>query len=364
MKKSFILLPVILLLAALSLLTGLWAGLLRLGWTLPNIHVDVSQSHGILMVSGFLGTVIALERVVALKKLWMFGAPLFSAFGWVLSLAFPKTGIGPLLITLGSFIMVLILAYMVRREPAIHTIMIGVGALSWFIGNALWLSGLAIYQVVYWWAAFLILTITGERLELSRVLRMTKKKRVLFLSAAGIFLAVVVLGMFANNAGARVAGLGMLSLTVWLLWFDIARRNLNHRLPLTRYISRCLFAGYFWLGFAGMLSLWYGAVYAGPPYDAVFHSIFIGFTISMIFGHAPIILPAFLNRTLPFHPSFYVSLVLLHASLIARIAGDLGGWYRLRQWGGMFNEISILLFLGMLIITIRTQPQQIPTRAQ
>jgi len=40
----------------------------------------------------------------------------------------------------------------------------------------------------------------------------------------------------------------------------------------------------------------------------VLHSIFVGFTISMIFGHAPIILPAVLNRMLPYHPSFYLSL--------------------------------------------------------
>jgi len=150
----------------------------------------------------------------------------------------------------------------------------------------------------------------------------------------------------------------MLGLALWLLWFDLARRNLLHRIPLTRYIARCLYAGYFWLGFAGIFSLWHGAVFAGLAYDAVLHSIFIGFVISMIFGHAPIILPALLNRMLPYHPSFYLSLGLLHTSLLMRIVGDLGGWYRLRQWGGLLNEISILLFLAILLITLRSQSRQ------
>ncbi len=329
-----------------------------MGWSLPDIQINLSPAHGLLMVSGFLGTIIALERVVALKKNWMFAVPLFTGLGWVVSLAFPGTALGSLLITIGSLGLVVILGIMIRREPAIHTIVIGVGTLCWFVGNVLWFSGLGVSRIVLWWAAFLVLTIVGERLELSRVLRMTRMKQILFLLSAGLFLAGIILSMFASQVGARLAGLGMLGLALWLLWFDLARRNLRHRIPLTRYIARCLYVGYFWLGFAGILSLWYGAVSAGPPYDAVLHSIFVGFTISMIFGHAPIILPAILNRMLPYHPSFYLSLILLHASLFLRIAGDLGGWYRLRQWGGLLNEISILLFLTILVITLRTQSRK------
>ena len=180
--------------------------------------------------------------------------------------------------------------------------------------------------------------------------------------AAGLFLAGVILTLAAIQVGVRLAGLGLLGLAIWLLWFDLARRNLRHPIPLTRYIARCLYAGYFWLGLGGILSLWYGAVITGPAYDAVLHSIFIGFVISMIFGHAPIILPALLNRLLPYHPSFYLGLVLLHASLLLRIAGDLGGWDLLGQWGGLLNEISILLFLAILVITLRSQSRQTTRR--
>lgn len=52
-------------LAALAI--GVWAGLLRFGWSLPGGHANLIELHGPLMVFGFLGTVISLERAVALR---------------------------------------------------------------------------------------------------------------------------------------------------------------------------------------------------------------------------------------------------------------------------------------------------------
>jgi hypothetical protein len=49
-----------------ALLAGLWAGLLRLGWPWPILRSTLPVQHGPLMVSGFLGTLIRLERAVAL----------------------------------------------------------------------------------------------------------------------------------------------------------------------------------------------------------------------------------------------------------------------------------------------------------
>lgn len=74
-----------------------------------------------------------------------------------------------------------------------------------------------------------------------------------------------------------------------------------------------------WLGIGGGLSLVFGAQVAGPRYDAVLHVVFVGFVISMIFGHAPIIFPAILGVPINFQPAFYIHLVLLHASLALRV---------------------------------------------
>ena len=66
----------------------------------------------------------------------------------------------------------------------------------------------------------------------------------------------------------------------------------------------------------------------------------------MIFAHAPIILPAILGRTTsPYQPALYVLLLLLHASLLLRVIGDLVGWWTGRQWGGLLNALAVLLFL-------------------
>jgi hypothetical protein len=73
----------------------------------------------------------------------------------------------------------------------------------------------------------------------------------------------------------------------------------------------------------------------------------------MIFGHAPIIFPAILGTPINFHPAFYLQLILLHLSLALRVIGDLALWNAGRQWGGLLNEIAILLFLGMTIYSVR-----------
>ena len=69
----------------IALLTGLWAGLLRLGWPWPPLRSTLPGHHGPLMVSGFLGTLIGLERAVELGSRWTYVTPLSTAVGVLLS---------------------------------------------------------------------------------------------------------------------------------------------------------------------------------------------------------------------------------------------------------------------------------------
>jgi len=55
-------------LGVLGLLAAMWAGLVRLGWGLPALRPGLPIAHGPLMISGFLGTLISLERAVALER--------------------------------------------------------------------------------------------------------------------------------------------------------------------------------------------------------------------------------------------------------------------------------------------------------
>lgn len=338
-------------LAVLALLAAVWAGWIRIGWPWPVIQPTLPASHGALMVSGFLGTLISVERVVALRKRWLYFAPAFSALGGLLLTVGVRGAAGPLLLTLGSAGLVVIFIVIVRQHPALYTYAMGCGALLWLVGNALWLFGRPIYQIVFWWAGFLILTIAGERLELGRLARLSRAVELAFLGTLGVTLLGLIVRTFSLDWGTRLSGVGMLTLSAWLLCFDIARRTVR-KPGLPRYVAICLLSGYVWLVVAGMFALWFGGIAAGFRYDALLHAIFLGFVFSMIFGHAPIIFPAILGIQIHFHPWLYVQLALLHLSLVLRVSGDLLNSAVVRRWGGLLNGIALLLFLAGIVVTL------------
>jgi hypothetical protein len=245
---------------------------------------------------------------------------------------------------------VAIFASLLRGQRDLATFTMGVGALCWLVGNLLWLSGSSLPQLVPWWMAFLVLTIAGERLELSRFLAPPTGAGRTFGVCMSTVLAGCILVSLQVEWGARVLGLGLLGLTLWLVHYDVARRTVSQS-GLTRFTAVCLLSGYFWLAVSGLLGIGLGLPGAGPIYDALLHALFVGFALSMVFGHAPIIFPAVLNRPIVFRRAFYLHVALLHVSLVMRLAGDLAGVSLLRSCGGLLNVAAIGLFL---INTIRS----------
>src|SRR5664279_2613379 len=103
----------------------------------------------------------------------------------------------------------------------------------------------------------------------------------------------------------------------------------------------CLLTGYVWLAVAAGLWTWHGSLTQGPAYDAALRAVFLGFAMSMVFGHAPVILPAVLRVRLPHHPRDYAVLVLLHVSLALRIVGgDYGQVDWLRLSAGILGVVT------------------------
>jgi len=70
-----------LVIGAVAMAFGLWTGLVRIGLSLPGGTFLASELHGAFMIAGFLGTVISLERAVALGRWWAYTAPALSAAG-------------------------------------------------------------------------------------------------------------------------------------------------------------------------------------------------------------------------------------------------------------------------------------------
>jgi hypothetical protein len=345
----------LLLLAMLTLLSGLWAGLLRLGWQLPPLAPRLAGVHGPLMVSGFLGTLISLERVVALdmrgqQRRIYYLAPLLAALGALLTMLALPPGIGRSLSVLGAAGLVLMFGQIYRLQPTTDHAVMGLGALLWLAGNGLWLAGQPLATVAPWWAGFFILTIAGERLELARVLLLRRSARGQFLASTGLLLAGLLLQLLWFDGGLRFFSLALLAIGFWLLRYDIARRTIR-RPGLTRFMAACLLPGYVWLVVAGLLWLTYGGQYrAGPIYDAMLHAIFLGFVFSMIFGHAPVIFPALTGREMTFSRLFYVHLGLLQVTVLLRVGSDLLLWQPGRQWAGLLNEVALVIFL---LLTLR-----------
>ncbi len=329
----------------IALLSALWGGVFRFGWDFPPLSPGMSVFHGPLMVSGFLGTLIGLERAVAIGQKWIYTGPLLSGLGALLLIAGLPGRTGLFLITIASLILVIAFIRMILQHPALYTATMGLGALSWLIGNLLWFGELPVHRIVFWWCGFLVLTIAGERLELARFGFLSKGSRKSFQIAIGLLLSGLILASVSFDSGIRLAGAGFLALSLWLIRYDIARRTIRQT-GLTRFIAICLLSGHAWLGVSGLLTIFFGGMSSGPEYDAILHALFLGFAFSMIFGHAPIIFPAVTGRPISYHPRFYLHFILLQATLFLRIAGDLAGWTPGRQWGGLFNVFAVLLFLA------------------
>ena len=327
----------LLLLGAAGLVSGVAGGLARLG--LPLSVPAAAAFHGALMTSGFLGTVISLERAVALGSRWAYAAPLASGLGTLLPLVgFHLAGVvlwmvAPLLLLATSIAIV-------AKQVATHTVLLAIAAVAWAVGNALFASPWT-SAAPAWWFAFLVLTIAAERLEMTRLTRRPAISGPLFFAAVALLAAGAIVSIFEPDTGRVAFGGGLVALAAWLGAFDIARRTVKTE-GFARYAAVALLGGYAWLAAAGT------AWALGPAHrDVALHALGLGFVFSMIFAHAPLIVPVVLKQRVRFTAFAYVPLALLHASLVVRFADT-----SLRATGGVLNATAIVLFAATVIASI------------
>ena len=334
------------LLAAAALGAGLAGGLARLG-ALPAPPVAIAN-HAALMIAGFLGTVISLERAVALGHRAGYLAPLASGAGAILLLAGWHDAAMACWIAAPLALLAVSLA-IVHRQPLPHTALLALAAVLWLAGNAAFAFG-AVNGVIEAWFGFLVLTIAAERLELTRLLPRRPLASSSFRAAVALLLASILASFVEERAGALVFGAALVALAAWLWRFDLARRTL-HAHGFARFAAIALLAGYAWLAVGGLawIALAFGLARAR---DAALHAVALGFVFSMILGHAPIVVPAIARTRVRFHGGFYVPLALLHVSLFARLAvSPLHPQWR--AGAGIGNAIAIVLFAAMLVASLR-----------
>ncbi len=85
---------------ATGLVFGVLTGLSRMGWAVGT--PPAVSFHGPLFALGFLGTVIGVERAVALRRRWAWVVPAASAAAVVSFLAGAPTGVPASLLAVGG----------------------------------------------------------------------------------------------------------------------------------------------------------------------------------------------------------------------------------------------------------------------
>jgi hypothetical protein len=336
-------------LVALSLLAGIAGGLLRAGVPLPGTDSalwpgQAMLAHAALMVGGFMGTVIGIERAVAVKLRSAWLAPLASGLGGAVLLQ-GFTSAGGWLLVAASVVFIGVNIEVVVRQRAAHTALLLAGALAWFAGNLAFAVGVGGTSTLPWWFAFLVLTIAAERLEMTRLMRRRQGAQSSLYAVLAALAFGAALSAFDPVFGGVLYGLALLALAAWLALFDIARRTV-HAHGLSRYMAVCLLGGYGWLAVAG--AAWAATALGLPLRDTALHALGLGFVVSMMLGHAPVILPAVARVKLQFGNFFYVPLAALHLSLLLRLAA---GWNdpQMRAIGAAFNAIAIALFAATVV---------------
>lgn len=200
-----------------------------------------------------------------------------------------------------------------------------------------------------------MLTIAAERVELAR-LHLPAFAGKLLLATGVLFLAAAVVSLVRPVLGDRAAALVLLVLTVALVRYDVARHTI--RLPgLPRLSAAALLCGYCWLAVAAVVWLSAGIPATPAAYDTAVHGVFLGFGMSMVIAHAPVILPAVVRRPMPYRVMQWAPLVVLQLSLVLRVFGG-----NLLDLHGLWTAGAVLGVIALLLLPLSVLASMLPSR--
>ncbi|MBL8349818.1 MAG: hypothetical protein JNL87_05850 [Burkholderiaceae bacterium] len=355
--------------AAANLLAGLSGGLARLGW---DVGQAALQHHGAVMVCGFFGTLISLERAVALRRGPGLLAPLAAGGGGLLLWAAGRPDLAAIAWLLAAAALVALYALAGQtRAWSLHLRVELAAALAWAGGTLAW-TQLALPAATLGWMAFLVGTIAGERRELMQFVRLPRWARrgfVMLVAGGAAAVALAIAGAAADlpvavdRLAAALWWAACAALALWLLRWDIAPRQWRREAWLG-HTGQCLTVGYVWLLAAAALGLGRaaGALDAGGAAAVAPHAVLLGFVFAMVFGHAPIILPA-LARIRPRYTGWArLPLWLLSASLLLRLAAAATGQPPWLAAAGALHAAAIAGFAAVMAIAVLRAPRPAPPR--
>ena len=352
-------LPRILLLlgAGIALMAGLVGGLGLMDvfrFDLASIPSRAQQYHGPLMVFGFVGTAIALERAVALRTAWAFFSPLLLILGTTASVLFDVHLIGALLWTAGFGFLVAIYYFIYQRATTLPVLIQTAGAVAAVVAGLRWGSTQDFTQALILAVIFVVMTVVGERVELARLNFHQNHAEAQVMILGLILLSCGIVAVVEPEIGTRLAGVVLMALVGLMFQRDVAR-HLIKSTGLPKFSAICMCLAYVWLTIGATAWVLFGYQSEGYRYDVLIHAIFLGFVMSMIFAHAPIIFTSVLHRQQVFSLFLYLPVAIMHFGLMLRIIiGDLMENSAVWRAGGILNVTAVMLFMvSMVFLLIR-----------
>ena len=327
-------------LAVAALLAGLWGGLARIGWSIPGADT-LALRHGGVMVIGFVGTVIAVERAIAFGGAPTLLAPAASALAGLTLLTGAPVEVAVVLATVAALAYTTTVGVLWRRQPQPGSLLILLGGVSLVAAALAWALSGAYPRVVPWWIAYLVCTVAGERLEMTRFQRISRANAALGVLAFAALLAAPAVGAVEVRAGAIALGLALIGVAAWSVVRDPARRTIVSP-GLARFSAVGVLTAYGWLVVTGVLLLLGSALPGSLEYDAATHAFFTGFVFSAIIAHEPIIAEAVSGLRFAFSNAMYAPLVLLGAGTAMRIVSDAAMLLDRRRDAGLLQALAIV----------------------
>ncbi len=333
-----------------SMLIGFVAGLFRLlkensAFNLPEL-APLYNLHSLLMVFGFLGGLLMTERIVGSKGMARAYGPSFSvpmllfaiagllllAAGWLLGSQLESAAGGSLFAAASlMFTAMLLRLGRIANDYSSFGIM-SLGTVSLTVSSAI--SGFRLpvddYPLIILMLLFPVIFVLGERIELTKFHYFPRKRFVVrcvfMLLAASVMLAFAAAVAWSPNSFYAT-----LSLTISLaclagaiaLTFAAERKRKApaDRTILQTYVDKCISIAYFWL-FLGVFLFILRVNGVVGLYDAAIHSIALGFVVTFIFAHGPVIFPTVIGRKANISNLSYLPLLTLTLSNCMRISGD------------------------------------------
>jgi len=338
--------PLLMPLFLLALVAGILGGWMRMGWA---IHVpEAAGYHGLLMTGGFMGGLITMERTITMKNRWWLTFPLSCGLAVLATLA-GEAQVGTIFLLIGGSGLILFYLNILNHQKEPYWYVLLGGAVFWLIGNLKFLLTGSIPLAVNWWVGFILLTILGERMELTKFLPIPKAERWILWVLLGLAALGLILPVHGGGKSLYlVAGMG---LVVWFVRNDMARKSVK-KSGYQRYLGIGILTAHAWL-LTHLLALYFlSDSYLG--YDIYIHAFFLGFGFSMIWAHAPMLLPAILKfQNKAFHSVLWLVWAIFQLTLLGRVLSSILQFTEWRKYFGMANGIAVLLmFVSMILVMV------------